>query len=261
MRVQAMCVGPNSVMTGVLKGRREMARAGIGRDQERRPAHAGLGEPDRQRLIGQADDTRVAGRPHDLARWLALIGPANDQDRHIRPDRPVAAPARRNGVRASSWPGQMLRRCSGRRSAARPPVPERQRPGRPRLRRRASWPARVRSELDLAADLPRQLQIRLDDRRRDPAPRRVARLVAAGRSASMPAAVADVTDPSRNAGHPGDPGAAKRVGQKDRESKPLAAQPANDRAWSAEHDWLDRGRNRSSRRTRGCRPASAPPSA
>ena len=29
-----------------LKGRREMARAGVGRDQERRPAHAGLGESD-----------------------------------------------------------------------------------------------------------------------------------------------------------------------------------------------------------------------
>ncbi len=30
---------------GRVKGRREMAGTGIGRDQERRPAHAGLGEP------------------------------------------------------------------------------------------------------------------------------------------------------------------------------------------------------------------------
>ncbi len=125
-----------------LKGRREMARARVGRDQERRPADAGLGESDTERLIGQADHVRVAGRGHDFPRRLAFVGPAEDQDRHAG----LVGQSPRQLGEVRHGPALGRTKCSARVQADDPPLAAqsqaKRRPGRPRLRPRPSWPAR-----------------------------------------------------------------------------------------------------------------------
>ena len=237
-----------------------MAGAGVGRDQERRPADAGLGQSDAERLIGQADDAAMRGGRDDLPRGVALAGPQRTRTRHSGLRRPVAAPARRSAPSASSWPGRRRRRCSGRPRGSPPIKPQRgQGPiggGLVGRRRGQLEPERV----DRAAEVARQLQVGFHDRGRQPPPVRVARVVQDGRSARSPP-MSLVADPSRDAGQPGHPapsGTSWARAPPGRTARAAAGADDRDRALPGS---CDRWSKRSSRRTRRCRRASAPPAA
>ena len=58
-----------------------MAGTGIGRDQERRTRHASLGKSNAERLVGQADNSWMAGFASDLASGFAFVRAAQDQNR------------------------------------------------------------------------------------------------------------------------------------------------------------------------------------
>ena len=75
-----MCVGPNRVITGVLKAAAKCRgpESVVIKSAARRTQ--ALVRPMPSGLIGQADDMRMAGRPHDLARGARSLRPAEDQD-------------------------------------------------------------------------------------------------------------------------------------------------------------------------------------
>ena len=97
-----------------LEGRGEVARPGIGGDQERRAAHAGFRESQAQRLLGQADHGGMIGQPDDLAGWLAFGRPAEHEHGDIPLLHQPASAARQTMRWASSWPARTLRPYSDR---------------------------------------------------------------------------------------------------------------------------------------------------
>ena len=203
-----------------LKGRREVPRAGVGRDQERRPADASLGESDTKRLIGQADNVAWPAAATISRRRFALVRSAKYQDRHTGR---VGQSPRQFGEMGH---GPVLggTECPAGVQANDPPLAS-QPQGRKGpvgrgfvvSRRGQLDPDRI----DRAADAVRQLEIGLDDRRGEPLPRRVTRIVQPVGQQDA-ATISDVADPSGNAGHPGDPRRPKRIRQENREVKPLS---------------------------------------
>lgn len=68
-----------------IERRRKVARPAIGRHQQRRAAYQRLGQPERQRLIGETVHARPSGQRHNRAGQVALRGPAQNDHSGIAP--------------------------------------------------------------------------------------------------------------------------------------------------------------------------------
>ncbi len=189
---------------GDVEGRCEMARAGVGRHQERRAADAGLRESEAQRLTGQADDARMIGLRDDRHRRLALGGAAEHQDVDGRLDGEAACERREvlGGPRLGRPEGATVVEADDARARRDPQVGERTVGGALVIGRCVEIGTRG---VDRTTEASGQCQVVIDDRRRSVSTMPIARgFEAIGQE--QRSAAACVADPAPRTGPPGEPG-------------------------------------------------------
>ena len=250
---------PEQGQHGHAEGRGEVPRARVGRDQQRRAPHAGLGQAEAQVERGETDHPGMVRRDRDRPGRGALAGTADHQyglpglgrdsprqggevldgpalGRAVGTPR-VQADHRLVAAQAQACPGAVGRRLVRR--------------GREQL-----GPERVAR----AAQAPGQREVRFHDRRRHPPPVAAAWVGQPVGQQQAPAC-AVVAEPPRNTGQNRQQDRAPGVGKENRQVRPLGPQAAEHSPRSAPLGPAPWGRTGSGRRTTGRRPGSAPPAA